>query len=54
MALRLETTFTNTLTGTDSNEPYFLGNAGIDGYICLFDQNDVTFAVVKISLEGTW
>ena len=52
MVVQIETTFTNGLLLPAAREPYFLGDAGIDGYITLADQSDVNVDIVKISLEG--
>lgn len=52
MVLQIEITFTNGITLAPTKEPHFLGDAGIDGYIALADQNDINFDIVKISLEG--
>lgn len=52
MVLQIQITFTNGLTLESTKEPHFLGDAGIDGYITIIDQNDINFDIVKISLEG--
>ena len=38
MVVRIETTFTNGLILPATKDLYFLGDAGIDGYISVIDQ----------------
>jgi len=45
--------FTNEIILPADEELFFLGDAGIDGYISLMDQRDVNVGMVKISLEGS-
>ena len=47
MVVQIQTTFTNGLTLRPTNDPYFLSDWGIDGYISLIDESDISIDLVE-------
>ncbi|OAG41221.1 hypothetical protein AYO21_04601 [Fonsecaea monophora] len=47
----MELTFTNGLALSPSKDPYFLGDAGIDGYISIAASKGIDFDRLKVTLE---